>query len=444
MRKLLASAVLTAYAFSIMPISPAKAESNDVLQFKLEVESAKLRDVYQSNGMAIGVYDPYGKNFKIFRYWIAVGTPKVDRLTNSDCTKPVFAWLKGKHPVMKTSTQSNLKNCKIDSRYGDVMACQNDKGQVVYYDVNDNSKVDITPLQGAFCRQVVGPTYLSDFMHISGVDVSDAGNIPSYDGTSSIKNYVIRNISYDNAMDLLAKYAFRNKLPFAIMVIHTFDVYTTKSKSLLKTKITYHFIEKPQYYILMAGVSAGTPFRYGYNILDGQAVGNNLSRLNQEILTKSKSGWNGFAMVLFQVALVALTYGAFSAGLPALAGIGYETASTVANVVSIGMGAGFAVQDYKSGVFNNLFDGMYSTQNLLKDGVVGGGSFGAGDLIMNDGYEKNTDITTGDGADQITQRTIQGYDGYNTLSGFNEATREKNAYWNWSKPSGGFIPNDKY
>ena len=49
---------------------------------------------------------------------------------------------------------------------------------------------------------------------------------------------------------------------------------------------------------------------------------------------------------------------------------------------------------------------------------------------MNDGYEKNVDINTGEGADQITQRTIQGYHGYNTLSGFNEATKEKNAYWN--------------
>jgi hypothetical protein len=63
---------------------------------------------------------------------------------------------------------------------------------------------------------------------------------------------------------------------------------------------------------------------------------------------------------------------------------------------------------------------------------------------MNDGYQKDTNIITGDGADQITQRTIHGHDGNAGLSGFNEATRERNAYWNWNKPTGGFIPNDKY
>jgi len=217
----------------------------------------------------------------------------------------------------------------------------------------------------------------------------------------------------------------------------------TKSSSLFRTKITYHYVEKPLYYVIMTGVNAGTDLGMGYRLLNGQAVGNNLIRKDIEIYTKSKSGWTGFGVLVFQAAMVALTYGAAGAAFAAV-GAGTLTAGATtlsyASLAAASQAAMFIAQDIKADVFSNLWgDKVYSTGSIVQDGLVGLATGGTAGLVMNDDYADDTNVITGDGASHITSRVISGDDTNPTLSGFYEAKKEVDAYENFDAPAGSFI-----
>ncbi|WP_457628627.1 hypothetical protein [Persephonella sp.] len=439
--------IITGLVFSLF--SGAFA-TDPLMNLVMEVESAKARDVKQPSGFVIAVYDPYGKNLKIFHYWLGYGFPMYSRATNTDCTRKTFTWLRVKHPTWKFEGDwTNNYECRQDSRFADVMACRkigSSEHEVdLYYDVDDNRILNISPVPGAFCKRVVNVHYLKERLGISDIIGETAGTIATYDGSGTIENAYIKNISYEKALKLTTEYMFVHKIVYGIFTVQTFDVYTTKSSSLFKTKITYHYVEKPLYYVIMTGVNAGTDLGMGYRLLNGQAVGNNLIRENMEIYTKSKSGWTGFGVLVFQAAMVALTYGAAGAAFAAAgASVGTLTVGTTtfsyAALGAAAQAATYIAQDIKADVFTNLWgDKVYETGSITEEGLLALSTAGTVGLVMNDDYAGDTNIITGDGASHITSRVISGDDTNLTLSGFYEAKKEVDAYENFDAPAGSFI-----
>ena len=435
--------VLFIFGKGIAGIDPLK-------RLVLEVESDKLRDVYQSKGTVIAVYDPYGKNLKLFHYWIGTGVPQVNWATNTDCSRPMFAWVIVKHPNRKfdPSNDPSLERMvcetdprvKWDSKFRYIKNCRypEDSPNItrVMYDERDKSIVYADPVQGAFCRRIVDEGSLGRF----GLKfkVRRSGYITTYDGKGKIRNSYFSNISYQKALDLVTFYMYINQIPKGIFTVQTFDVYKTKSSSLFRTKITYHYKEKPIYYVIMAGVSAGEPLPHGYRLLDGQAVGNNLIRKEFEIYSKSKSGWTGFGVLVFQAAFIAAAWMmAAPLAAPMANSLFVAGGLTVQDVVAVGVGLSYLVQDIKSDVFTSLWGNkVFKLKGLVKDAVAGGATVGTSGLIMNDSYADDGNVVSYDGARHITQRVIAGSDQRPTLSGFYEAKKQVDAFRNWKEPAG--------
>ena len=432
--------------FSFFSIATAADVKDPLQKLVIEAESDKLHDVYQPAGTVIAVYDPYGKNLKLFHFWIGIGSPRYDWASNSDCTRPIFAWVIAKHPTWKFDPDNDPGHArmicwddprvKYDKRFSHIKLCRyntDPEGQVrIAYDTRDSRLVFVNPVGGAFCRRIVDEGEIGRWGF--KLNIKRGPKIKTYDGKSEMRNSYFANISYEKALDLTTFYMFIHKIPKGIFVVQTFDVYTTKSKSTFRTKITYHYVEKPLYYVIMAGVNAGQPLARGYRLLDGQGVGNNLIRKQIEIYRKSKSGWTGFGVLVFQAAFIAATW---FAGGPMLV-----AANIPKELVAGGMALNYLAQDIKSGVFTSLWgDKPFQMDGLVRDAVAGAATAGASGAVMNDSYADDFNVQGGDGARHITQRLINGSDANTNLSGFYEAKKQVDAFDGWDKPAGTFNPN---
>ena len=439
--------------FSFFSIVAAADVKDPLQRLVIEVESNKLHDVWQPAGTVFAVYDPYGKNLKIFHFWIGVGSPRFDWGLNSDCTRPMFAWVIAKHPTWKFDPDNDPAHArmvceqdprvKYSSKFQHIKRCRfntDPEGQTrLWYDDRDNRIVFPDPVSGAFCRRIVDG---SDFARFGfKFSTAEGPKIKTYDGKHYLRNTYFKNISFQKALDLVTFYMYSKKITKGIFVVQTFDVYTTKSSSMFKTKITYHYVEKPIYYIIMAGVNAGQPLARGYRLLDGQGVGNNLIRKNFEIYRKSKSGWTGFGVLVFQAAFIAATWMVGGPMIAAATGVS-KTAITA------GVALNYLAQDIKSGVFTSLWgDKPFQMDGLVRDAVAGAATVGASGAVMNDSYADDFNVQSGDGARHITQRVINGSDMNTNLSGYYETKKQVDAFKNWDKPTGSFgpeLPPDLY
>jgi hypothetical protein len=200
-------------------------------------------------------------------------------------------------------------------------------------------------------------------------------------------------------------------------------VWTQKSGK-IKKKITYHYYEVPKYYGIIAGINGGTPLGNGYYMVDGQGIGNLFDRSYNEIFTKSKSGWSFLGVLLINLVL-----GSLVPGFGLIATINIAMA-TIQNILG---GTNFFGQPWilptggNKGSANVV--GVDPTPRLNKSPV-----FAKDEYLSNDGH-----VIGGDGASHITWRVSSGNEYNQTLRGFNEPARERDAYQYWNKAPGGFI-----
>jgi hypothetical protein len=391
---------------------------DNTLQVYLDaVQSAKARGVFQDRGVLFAIYDPYGKRLKMYHYWLAVGNQKNnDGLTNAQCSTNIIGALRVKDIKRKVDT-TNLSGC--EPRFvGDkqLMYCKTDKGSF-YYDTTDKNIVNVTPINGALCRR-----------QVNDVALKQAHILLDGEGRYDRNNNVIYNVGQEDAAKIVAKYAYYNKIQYALFVVETFDVWTEEDDGLLETTITYHYYEVPKYYGIIAGINAGTSLGNGYYMVDGQGIGNLFDRSYNEIFTKSESGWSLIGVILISFIMI-----------------------SIGNIAGVGLVTGLGVFNAITAVMQNMLDGTNifgqpwaipigkDVPDPNRSNVDPTPRLKTPALVDNEHISKDTDVKGGEGASQITDRVTWGNENKQYLRGFKEPARERGVYQNWNKAPGGFI-----
>jgi hypothetical protein len=391
--------------------------NDNTLQVYLDaVQSAKER------GVLFAIYDPYGKRLKMYHYWVAVGNPTDDKLTNTQCgvgavaSINIIGALRLKDPKRRVDSYDIFRlgyNCS-DKQVGDktLRYCTSNKGSF-YYDT-DGSVVNVTPINGFVCRRQVNDEALRE-AHVL---------VDDYDPNNS----VISKVGQYDAAKIVAKYAYYHKIQYALFIVETFDVKTDASGS-LKKKITYHYYEVPKYYGIVAGIGGGTPLGNGYYMVDGQGIGNLFDRSYNELFSKSQSGWTFISALLVGLLMVA-TGSALGVGALTFMGGFNMAVTTLQNVLN---GTNFFNQPWfipvekDKGSANRI--GINPTPSLNQ----------IPKFVEKEHISKDNNVITGDGASQITEKLISGSEYNQTLKGFKEPAVEKDTYQGWKKAPGGFI-----
>jgi hypothetical protein len=388
---------------------------DNTLQVYLDaVQSAKARGVFQDRGVLFAIYDPYGKRLKMYHYWLAVGNRKNnDGLTNAQCSTNIIGALRVKDIKRKVDDSVRNYSC-ISKTVGDrpLKYCTSpDKGSF-YYDPTDNNIVNVTPINGALCKR-----------QVNDVALEQANILLDGGGRYDRNNNVIYNVGQEDAAKIVAKYAYRNKIQYALFVVETFDVKIKKSSSAFKKKIKYQYYEVPKYYGIIAGINGGTPLGNGYYMVDGQGIGNLFDRSEIELYTKTKSGWTLLTVVLVNMLLIATG----------------NIAAVMIGSMNIGMAA-----------MQKIFDGVGMFEQpwmpIGKDipspnrpGIDPTPHLKTPKPVDKEHISNDTNIIGGDGARHITERITSGNEDNQTLRGFKEPARERDIYQNWNKAPGGFI-----
>jgi hypothetical protein len=406
-------------------LADIQSANNNALQVYLDaVQSAKDRGVFQDRGVLFAVYDPYGKRLKMYHYWLAIGVnPTGDKLTNTQCgtgsaSIKVIGALRLKDPKRRVDSYDIFKlgyNCS-DKEVGDktLKYCTSDKGSF-YYDPTDGKVVNVTPMNGFICRRQVNDEALRE-AHVL---------VDNYERD----NNVITRVGQYDAAKIVAKYAYYHKIQYALFIVETYDVKITKSSSVFKKKITYHYYEVPKYYGIIAGINSGTYLGNGYFLVDGQRVGNLFDRSYNEIFSKSKSGWTFLGVVLIN--LLFLSVGSIFGG-PALALSFYGAFNmVVATLQNILDGTNFFESplvpvEKDKGSPNRV--GINPTPTVVEP-----------IFIKNEKLTNDSKVISGDGARHITERVTSGNEDNRNLRGFIEPWRERETYRGWDKLPGGFI-----
>jgi hypothetical protein len=413
-KKVIASALALATLFEPMlpqtsqALADIQSVNDNTLQVYLDgIQSAKARGVFQDRGVLFAVYDPYGKRLKMFHYWVAVGSSKDDKLTNTQCgvgavaSVNIIGALRLKDPkrIVNSSDLLSLGYRCSSKTVGDktLNYCTSDKGSF-YYDT-DGSVVNVTPLNGVLCRR-----------QVNGEALKQANIIADTDGN------VINNVGQEDAAKIVAKYAYFHKIQYALFVVETFDVKTTVSGSLPK-KITYQYYEVPKYYGIVAGVGGGTPLGNGYYMVDGQGIGNSFDRNGVLLFSKSQTDQIALDNVLINTLLPS---GPINISL-----------NTLQNILN---GTTFFNQPLS--LATNIINGIKRGFNI-EDGEIKGKKIPK--FVEKEYLSNDKKVITGTGASQITEKLISGSEYNQTLKGFKEPAVEKSAYQGWKKVPGGFI-----
>ncbi|MGC8870427.1 MAG: hypothetical protein ACP5PT_04975 [Brevinematia bacterium] len=368
-----------ALAFSVLSqpgLSKAQSGTDKELKLYLDgIQSAKDRGVFQDRGVLFAVYDLYGKRLKMFHYWVAIGNQKNDGLTNTQCgtgatSINVIGALRLKDPKRKVDGLELLDYNCLDKAVGDrtLKYCTSDKGSF-YYDPTDGNIVNVTPINGFICRR-----------QVNDVVLKQARIKVNYDSNSD----TIYNVGQVDALEIVAKYAYYNKIQYALFVVETYDVKIDESGSFPNKKVIYRYYENPKYYGIVAGINTGTPLGYGYYMVNGQGIGNRFDRSYNEIFTESKSGsFAGTFLMNSMLLTIGQYYGA--TGLT-------TTARSILDV-----------------------------SDIMKEKIL----------------SNDSNIITGGVASELTERVSSGSS--LKLRGFVEHEREMESYQDWKKNSGGFI-----
>jgi hypothetical protein len=369
-----------ALAFSVLFQPGLSAQSGVGVDKELKlyldgIQSAKERGVFQDRGVLFAIYDPYGKRLKMYHYWLAIGNPKDDKFTNTQCGSGatsinVIGALRLKDPKRKVDSFRLLDyNCS-DKTVGDrtLKYCTSKQGSF-YYDPTDGKVVNITPMNGFICRR-----------QVNDEELREARIKVNYDGSSN----TIYNVGQTDALETVARYSYYHKIQYALFVVVTYDVKIDESGSFPNKKVIYRYYENPKYYGIVAGINTGTPLGYGYYMVDGQGIGNLFDRSYNEIFTESKSGsFAGTFLMNSMLLTIGQYYGA---------------------------------------------TGLTTTARSILD---------VSDIMKKKILSNDINIITGGVASELTERVSSGSS--LKLRGFVEHEREMETYQDWKKNSGGFI-----
>ncbi len=445
MIKRLLSVVTAAAVFgtTVLPFYPEEAEALPKMRYS----------VFQKGGdVVVAVYNPYAKELKVIHYWLGIGVPRVYQFSNTDCkTFPIWTYdvsvdktRKIKCPIdrrykiedldwYKYIVKEDGKKVNMDGedfyviippflkspdvdRYRACLIREGDGTSPPYYSYywldnpGDDSQgyiAGIGPVFGAVCREIVDPKYINQRFG-THYDRGDYGK------SGPIENVTFKNISLSDAMDLVASYMKVNAIPIGLFGIETLDVTRETHKSLFKKKVVYKWWEKTNWKVI-AKVDGGVPFKYGYNLLNGDAIGNTLPHKTTKIYEESHSGWTMLGVIGFQLIMLGIGWatGLFSVASPYFGMTDKMFAGT--------LGGFFA--------FNDVWNVATQAGDTYK-------LFQSANPVPFTDFTKDTSVTTGKGYDQLASRLRTGSDLHPNLNGYTEAKDRLNArakFWNLGK-----------
>jgi len=376
--------------------------------------SSKVLD----RGVVVGIYDPYFKSLKLFHYWIVRGKGYTDSYSNTKCTllgkvaevgistrkiNCESGWIKADEveSVKKALSSSSVK---VSPLVNDLYYCEA-SGQFGYKADDGYYLASLNLDDYSVCRRIVDPSFLN----------KKYGAKPPFDKgenghSGGLKNVWFENVSFGGgkkgALDLLISYSQASGANAGILAVEGLHFHKHKHKcGLFKKCIDYIWDEKVAYYEI-ARVPSVEPLQGGF-YLSTQGIANNLYVHSDRIKKITKKGWSFIAVVVSQVALVALT-----------GGLGAPTVLT--NL----MAGGFFTSNLISGFQHGWGAGMYS----LGEGITPG--------AFND-FGKDTKKSKDPGSKALHSRFISGSDlNTNALDGYEMAKRIYGNYLkNWKPTS---------
>ena len=369
-------------------------------------------------GVVVGVYDPYFKSLKLFHYWISRGKGYTDSYSNTECTllgkvaevgistrkiNCKSGWIKA-DKVKSVKKALSSSGVKVSPLVNDLYYCEA-SGQFGYKADDGYYLASLTLDDYSVCRRIVDPDFLNNRYNAK----------PPFDKGENGHSGGLRNVWFENvpfgggkkgALDLLIAYSQASGANAGILAVEGLHFHKHKHKcGLFKKCIDYIWDEKVSYYEI-----ARTPspqYLQGGFYLSTQGIGNNLYVHSDRIKKITKKGWSFIAVVVAQVALVALT-----------GGLGAPTMLTSL------MAGGFLASDVVSGFQHGWGGGMYR----FGEGITPG--------AFND-FGKDTEDSDDAGSKALHSRFISGSDlNTNALDGYEMAKRIYESYLkNWEPTS---------
>ena len=367
-------------------------------------------------GIVVGVYDSYFKELKLFHYWMVRGKGYTDKDSNTICSpngkvlEVAFSsrkiscpsgWRTAKNSVAFIESAVKNPNVKVSPLVNSLYYCPT-TGQYGYKTDSGYFQASVSLSDIALCRRIVDPAWINKrYRPNTPFSRAVAGT------NGGIRNVWFTQIGFGGngkgAVQLMNAYMQATGASAGLLITEGLHFHKHKHKcGLFKKCVDYIWDEDAKYYEF---ARAESPIPLGYGIyMSSQGIGNNLYIHKDRIKKITKKGWSFIAVVVAQVALVALTGGL---GAPTL--------------VTYALGMGFATSNLVSGMQGHWGSGMYN----FGEGITPG--------VFND-FKKDTGVSSDPGSRALHTRFVRATDlSPGVLDGFIMANRIYNNYRkNWT------------